>query len=157
MFKKLFVGALVVAAGSVAQADHHKPGHEMGPCMKDRQALCADKKGPDMAKCMTENKDKLSAECKAIHEKRMDSMEALQKVCGEDFKKHCGEDVKVGGGRKMKCIRDNRDKFSAECKAELDAKKEMHKDMHKKMGKGMFNRKMNKAVPAETATPEEKK
>lgn len=157
MFKTLLVGSLIVAAGSIAQADHHKPGHEMGPCMKDRQALCADKKGPEIAQCMTENKEKLSAECKAVHEKRMDAMEALQKVCGEDFKKHCGEDVKVGGGRKMKCIRDNRDKFSAECKAELDAKKEMHKDMHKKMGKGMFNRKMNKAVPTETATPEEKK
>ncbi len=40
-------------------------GGRLAACRDDSQKYCADKRGPDRRACLNDNKDKLSADCKA--------------------------------------------------------------------------------------------
>lgn len=112
------------------------------PCEKDIAAYCSDveKGGGAIRKCLHENADKLSEECKAHGEHMMGSMkhamrkhrEKVMDACAEDFKTLCG-DIKPGHGAKMKCLHEKKDQVSEGCKAELGkAKKDVRKEMKKR-------------------------
>ncbi|MBX2989435.1 MAG: hypothetical protein KF802_16220 [Bdellovibrionaceae bacterium] len=99
-----------------------------GPCAKDRETLCAgvDHGGGKIAKCLRDNKDKLSAECKAHWESMKEHMKDAREACHDDVSQFCG-DVKPGRGAIMKCLKANKDKLSAACKAEWNEMKERRK------------------------------
>lgn len=105
-----------------------------GPCKADIEKFCGDKKGDRkaMKACIQDNKDKFSAECKAKkaeykakHEERKAKMSKAMDTCAADIQKLCPE-AKAPGAKKhagIKCLMQNRDKVSAECKAALPEKR----------------------------------
>ncbi|UXR63763.1 cysteine rich repeat-containing protein [Bdellovibrio bacteriovorus] len=97
-------------------------------CAKDRETLCGNVEpgAGRMMKCMRDNKDKLSAECKAHHAKMKSHMKAVKEACHDDVEKVCG-DVQGGKGRIIKCMHDNKDKLSESCKAEMASGRKMRK------------------------------
>jgi hypothetical protein len=56
--------------------------------------------------------------------------------CKEDRETLCKE-VKPGHGHVMKCMHDNRDKVSAECKKHMESKKAQWKEKHQDMQHSM--------------------
>lgn len=122
MVKYALVLSLVFFAGSLA----HAMGD--GPCAKERETLCAGVQpgGGAVMKCLKENEEKLSVECKAHHEKMKEHMKDVHEACMDDVQKHCG-DVKRGRGRVMKCLKKNHEALSEGCKAEIAEKKSMRK------------------------------
>ncbi|MGZ3768658.1 MAG: cysteine rich repeat-containing protein [Bdellovibrio sp.] len=136
MSKLITICTLVLCIGSFARAEDEK-SHE-GPCAHDRQTLCGKIEPGEgrVAKCMMENKEKLSASCKAhreeMHEKRKEAMKEIKEACHADAEKFCGE-VEHGHGHIMKCMKDHKAELSATCKKEIEEMKERH---HKKGMKG---------------------
>lgn len=129
--KFLTLFALLTFAVAPAFAKHER---KSGPCKADIEKFCGDKKGDRkaMKACIKENKDKFSAECKAKnaehkakHEERKAKMAKAMDTCAADIQKLCPE-AKAAGAKKhagMKCLMQNRDKVSAECKAALPEKR----------------------------------
>lgn len=99
-----------------------------GPCAKDRGALCAgiDSGDGKIFKCLQDNKDKLSAECKAHQEKMKEHYKEIKEACSDDVEKFCGE-IKPGKGRIMKCMRQHKEELSSACKAEMAQNKKVKK------------------------------
>lgn len=126
MGKFIVVCTLVLGFASFAQAEGH------GPCAKDRETLCAgiEPGGGAIAKCMKENKDKLSAECKAHVEAMKGQHKEVKEACHDDVEKFCA-DVKPGKGRIMKCMKEHKEELSAACKEEVASAKEMRKKARK--------------------------
>lgn len=122
MMKYAMAFALLLSVGSFA----HAMGD--GPCAKEREELCAGVQpgGGALMKCLKENEEKLSEECRAHHAMMKEQMKDVHEACTEDVQKHCG-DVKRGRGRVMKCLKKNQDVLSEVCKNELATKKAMHK------------------------------
>lgn len=106
---------------------HAEEGHS-NACAKDRETLCGNIEPGEgrIMKCMRDNKDKLSTECKAQHEKMKSHMKGVKEACHDDVEKICG-DVKAGKGRIIKCMHENKDKLSEGCKAEMETGKKMRK------------------------------
>lgn len=102
-----------------------------GPCAKDRETLCAGVEPGDgkVMKCMKENVEKLSPECKAHREKMKENMKDVHEACEADVEKLCG-DVKPGRGRIMKCLRKNKEQVSEACKSEVAGMKKGHRKGH---------------------------
>lgn len=119
----------VVACFGFAYQAQAEDGMGNGPCAKDMQTLCGTA-GTDkgaMMKCMMENKDKLSPECKARHEKMKAAMKEVKDACHEDYEKFCSE-VKPGGGRIMKCMKEHEQELNQNCKDEINkAKQKRHR------------------------------
>ncbi|KHD90027.1 MAG: hypothetical protein OM95_00440 [Bdellovibrio sp. ArHS] len=99
-----------------------------GVCAKDRETLCGNVEhgGGKVAQCMKDNQDKLSPECKAHMEKAKETMKEVREACHDEMQKFCG-DMKPGKGRMMKCMKENKEKFSAACQEEMASAKEMRK------------------------------
>ncbi|MFS4461078.1 cysteine rich repeat-containing protein [Bdellovibrio sp. HCB2-146] len=125
MFKFVSALTMVLAMSSFAfaQGETMSPPGD-GPCAKDVQALCPGIEPGDgrIAKCMHENKAKLSAECKAQKEKMKAAFKEVKEACHDDVERFCG-DVKPGRGRIMKCMKEHQDKLSASCKTEVEEMK----------------------------------
>lgn len=123
---KWILTSFVACVGFAFQAQAHDMSK--GPCAKDVQTYCASA-GTDrgaIMKCMMENKDKLSAECKAQHEKMKAAMKEVKEACHEDYEKFCG-DVEPGGGAIKKCMKQHEQELSQNCKDEVNKmKKKKH-------------------------------
>ena len=121
---------LVLGMVSIAGAHSHEGGE--GPCAKDREMYCAGVEHGEgrLMKCMKDNADKLSAECKAHQAKAKEAMKDVKEACHADAEKFCG-DVKHGRGRVMKCMKEHKDELSEACKAEVASVKEMRKKSRK--------------------------
>lgn len=124
MKKLLALGAMMVAAAFTTPA----LAKEDGPCKNDRETLC---KGVEhgegrLMKCFKDNEDKLSSECKAHmadkKEKMKEALKDISEACKSDVETHCG-DVEKGKGRIMKCMKENKEKLSEGCKAEIKEKR----------------------------------
>lgn len=128
MLKGILLGTLMLCLVNLA----HAGDAGKGPCAKDREALCGSVEAGEgrILKCMADNKDKLSAECKEHHEKMKEHRADMKEACQEDVQKHCA-DVKGGHGRIMKCMHKNEEKLSEGCKAEIKSMKENRKKMRK--------------------------
>lgn len=114
MLKATMLGFVLVFGVTMAQAAD-------GPCAKDRDAFCNDVKpqGGALAKCMRDNKDKFSAECKAFVDSMKAEMKDLREACHDDVQKFCSGE-KPGGGRIIKCMRAHKSELSEGCRAEMD-------------------------------------
>ena len=124
MFKLFASSLLVLAFSSFAQADDKV----MGACAADIAQFCqgVEQGGGRIMKCLHENSDKLSAECKATRDKMKAAYKEVKEACHEDFEKFCG-DVKPGKKRIMKCMKEHKEELSAGCKAEMEQMKAKHK------------------------------
>lgn len=127
MTKLIAICALVFCIGSLSQAKENK--HHDGPCAKDRETLCGNIEPGEgrIMKCMQDNKDKASAECKEHMKKKMsEHFKGIKEACHGDAEKFCA-DVKHGGGRIMKCMKEHHEELSGECKYKVEKMKEKHK------------------------------
>ena len=99
-----------------------------GPCAADVAQFCSGIEHGDgrLMKCLHANKDKVSAECKASHEKMKEAFKEVKEACHDDVEKFCGT-VKGGKGRIMKCMKEHKEELSAGCKAEVEQMKEQRK------------------------------
>lgn len=127
--KKLLIAlALFGAVTAFAEEGSDKEGDKKGgPCMADAEKLC---KGVEpgegrIMKCLMDQDDKLSAECKAQREKvkskAKGKMKGFKEACKADSEKHCAG-MKLGDGKLGPCMKKNFDKLSEECR---DALREM--------------------------------
>lgn len=94
------------------------------PCADDTAKFCKDVKpgGGRLAKCMKEHEKDLSPQCKeSIDEARGKAKEAHE-ACTDDIQKLC-KDVKPGGGRIVKCLKENEKQLSPECREKLAQKR----------------------------------
>ena len=100
---------------------------EDGPCKADREKFCKGKKpGEGLFKCMKENRDKVSAPCREMMDKRADNK---PHPCESDRQKYCPD--KEWGKGLFECMVANEKKLSETCKAAKRAE-----DANKKKGKG---------------------
>ncbi len=122
MLKIISSVIVVLALGSLAQADHHEKGE--GPCKKDVETLCAGIEPGEgrIMKCLKENDSKVSAECKAKKDMMKKHFKEIKEACHEDAEKFCS-DVKQGKGRIMKCMKKHKAELSESCKKEIDEAK----------------------------------
>lgn len=99
-----------------AWADHHEG---MKGCHKEIKELCKDKKrGPEMFKCMEENKSKISPECLKKFEEKKEKWKNHEGPCKADREKFC-KDVKPGEGRIIECMKGKIAELSPDCKAHI--------------------------------------
>lgn len=100
------------------------------PCRNDAETLCPGVTPGEgrIIKCLRENKDKLSPECKAQHEKMKEAAAEMKDACQSDVQKFCSE-TPHGRGRVLKCLRKHKDEISEACKTEMKEKKEAHRKM----------------------------
>lgn len=93
-------------------------GAGTGPCAKDRETLCAGIEQGEgrIAKCMKENAEKVSPECKAHMEKAKENIKDLAAACHDDAEELC-----PGLKRRalVQCLRKNKEKVSQTCKDEF--------------------------------------
>lgn len=132
MAKFITMCAFVLCIGSLSQAEEGK--HHDGPCAKDRESLCGKIEPGEgrIMKCMRDNKDKVSAECKEHMKKKMsEHFQGLKEACHDDAEKLCSN-VEHGEGRVMKCMKEHRDQLSGACKQEVEKMKEEHKHQKEK-------------------------
>jgi hypothetical protein len=97
-------------------------GQAANPCRQDVESLCQAAKGDrkQIAQCLKANSDKLSADCKSRREELKSKFKGAQKACETDAETFCAE-IEPGGGRIMKCLRENEKNLSESCRGAFDA------------------------------------
>jgi hypothetical protein len=126
MYQVIRTLAMVVTLLSLAATSGSDPlAAEENPCVADVKRLCGDVKPGQgrIQKCLKEHSDELSQECKdslvATQEKIKSKLEGIAEACKGDAEKLC-PDVEPGGGRILKCLLEQKDKLSKECKAAMN-------------------------------------
>ncbi len=104
-----FVFVMALSSASLVNAAE-------GACKEDIKRLCPDAelKGDQAKACLKENVDDLSLECKENIRKLIGALQSFGEACGADVKTLC-TDVTPGGGRILKCLKDNHESVSAGC------------------------------------------
>lgn len=113
---KLILMTLVFAIGAYAE----------GPCAKDKEQFCSSLQPGEgrIVKCLKENEEKVSAECKASWGKMKEHLKEIKEACHDDAQALCPDKEKR---ELMKCLRSNKEKLSEACKAEIKEAKQHRK------------------------------
>jgi hypothetical protein len=97
-----------------------------GSCAKDRESFCAGVQSGEgrIVKCLKDNEEKLSAECKSSFEKTQAQRKEIKLACHDDAETLC-----PGMNRRelLKCLRSKKDEVSEKCRSEWKELKEMRK------------------------------
>ncbi len=95
-----------------------------GPCAADAKKLCKDVQpgGGRIAQCMKQHETELSQACKDQMQTMKAEMEKNQQACKGDAEKLC-KGVEPGGGRIARCLKENQQQVSSECKNTLQEAK----------------------------------
>lgn len=92
-------------------------------CLQEAQKLCPGLTMQNgLGKCMRSRKSEFSNECQAKSENMKAEFKATFKDCKDDIKTVC-KDVSPGGGRIIKCLKENSARLSPTCKAHVDKSK----------------------------------
>jgi len=126
---------LVLVSGAFAQQakpqkakpQEAKP-QEAKPCAGDVAKFCGDVKPGEgrIAKCLKENKDQLSPECKAHVAKVKETLKEVHKACEDDVTMFCAG-VQPGEGRILKCLKEHKAELSSKCQEGITKAKEKKK------------------------------
>jgi hypothetical protein len=110
--------ALALCLGGSASAQ------TKNPCAQNAAKFCKDVKpgGGRLAKCLKEHEKDLSPQCKESMEAARAKAKEAHEACTDDIQKLCKE-VKPGGGRIVKCLRENEKQLSPECREKLVQKR----------------------------------
>jgi hypothetical protein len=106
---------MVLGCAQAAMAQDGERGGLRGACKADFQQYCADvaQGGGARLKCLKDNQDKLSADCKSA----LAAMSSAREACAQDAAKYCADSQR--GADRLKCMTANKDKLSDGCKAAL--------------------------------------
>ncbi len=116
--------AMVLTTGEPAAAQ------TKNPCADDVAKYCKDVTpgGGRLVRCLKQHENELSPECKASQEKAKAKAREAHEACADDVQKLC-KDVTPGGGRIIRCLKDNSKSLSPECRDKLmTAEKKPNKD-----------------------------
>ncbi|HLQ27371.1 MAG TPA: cysteine rich repeat-containing protein [Acidiferrobacterales bacterium] len=104
-----------------------------GPCAADAKKLCKDVQpgGGRIAQCMKQHETELSQACKDQMQTMKAEMEKNQQACKGDAEKLC-KGVEPGGGRIARCLKENEQQVSSECKKTIQEAKSKHGEPKKK-------------------------
>jgi hypothetical protein len=93
-----------------------------GPCAEDLAKFCKDVQpgGGRLAKCLKAHEGELSPACKAGQEQARARAREAHEACADDVQKLCRE-VQPGGGRVIRCLKENSKSLSSECREKLTA------------------------------------
>lgn len=115
---------------------------QKGPCAADFKKFCQDVTPGEgsVLECFKAHDHELSPDCKAKRAERMKAppIVAAKKDCAEDIEKLCkipkAEGGVMGGSAPVArgCLRDNMDKLSPACKAQMSRGAEKREEMRKK-------------------------
>ncbi len=99
-----------------------------GPCAGDVQKFCKDVQpgAGRIARCLKEHENDLSLACKRQMAEVKKGVHEFREACEDDVLRLCAG-VKPGGGRIIKCLKENENELSPECKAKMDTRKGQHK------------------------------
>lgn len=94
------------------------------PCHSEIQKLCPKETlGEGMGKCVHSHMGELSPACQAKMKVMKDKVHSAMEACHADVKKLCAS-VKRGGGRIVKCLKEQSANVSAPCKEKMSEWKE---------------------------------
>lgn len=149
------LASLLLLSTSPARADFEF--WQKGPCAADFKKFCQDITPGEgsVLECFKAHDHELSPDCKAKREERMKARQSMdagtaplagapplvaaKKDCAEDIEKLCkipkAEDGVMGGSAPVArgCLRDNMDKLSPACKAQMNRGAEKREEMRKKI------------------------
>jgi len=93
-------------------------------CAEDVAKFCKDVQhgGGRLANCLKAHESELSPACKASRDQVKAKAKEAHEACADDVEKLC-KDVKPGEGRIVRCLKDNSDRLSNECRDKLMASK----------------------------------
>jgi hypothetical protein len=99
-----------------------------GPCADDVQKFCKDVQpgAGRIARCLKEHENDLSLACKRQMAEVKKGVHEFREACEDDVLRLCAG-VKPRGGRIIKCLKENENELSPECKAKMDTRKGLHK------------------------------
>jgi len=119
----LLVCLVTLALMSVAVAEQAKP--QAKPCAGDVAKFCKDVKPGEgrIAKCLKDNKDQLSPECKAHVAKVKEALKEVHAACEDDITMFCAG-VQPGEGRIVKCLKEHKAELSSKCQEGIMKAKE---------------------------------
>ena len=95
------------------------------PCSGDIAKYCKDLEpgGGGIIRCLRDNENRLSNECKARVEKSVKRFEAAREACAADVERFC-KGIEPGGGRIARCLAKHANELSPECCAKCDLARE---------------------------------
>jgi hypothetical protein len=124
----LLVCVVMLLLVSVAFAEQAKQ-QVAKPCAGDIAKFCKGLKPGEgrIAKCLKDNKDKLSTECKAHVEKEKETLKEVNKACEDDVTMFCAG-VKPGAGL-VKCLKEHKAELSSKCQEGMTKAKDKKEKM----------------------------
>jgi hypothetical protein len=117
----------VAALGMCVAAVHVVEAQGQGPCADDVKKFCKDVHpgAGRIARCLKEHENNLSLACKRQMSEVKKGVHEFREACEDDVLRLCAG-VKPGGGRIIKCLKENENELSPECKAKMDTRKGQH-------------------------------
>ena len=97
---------------------------ESGPCAEDVAKFCKDVKPGKgtIAKCLKQHESELSVGCKDNLAAKKQNAQDFSEACKGDVAQYC-KGTKPGEGNMLKCLKQNEDTLSADCKKTMQPKK----------------------------------
>jgi hypothetical protein len=114
------IGLLVGILGLLLWMGLPAGAQTKNPCANDIAQFCKEVKpgGGRLVRCLKEHEAELSAQCKASIEEARTKVKEAHSACADDIQKLC-KDVRPGGGRIVRCLKENEGQLSPECRDEL--------------------------------------
>jgi hypothetical protein len=132
---RLIPSFLIVLVLPFSALANEKEGGMLKSCKPDVEKYCKEVKpgGGRILRCLKENHDKLSGECKEqmaeAKEKMKEKMKETEEACKEDVEEFC-KDVQPGEGRIMQCLKKHEEHISKKCRSAFEKHEE---ERHEKM------------------------
>ena len=114
------VGQIAVAAALYVGLAFAPSAYAAPSCKADVEKFCPQVKpgGGRIAQCLKQNQAQLSASCQERIKMVAARLKEVHQACEDDVQQYCAG-VKPGEGRIAQCLKQHKDKLSAECKTQI--------------------------------------